>query len=164
MIKSVLSLSGGDMSQDSLFEALKNIEAEVGKTKSDVLDEHLGELGAMVDASIPLGRIVQAFNALGVSVSKATLARYLRDQFPDTYFKNYTSRLPGYCQWTTEERKAAVEIKPEVSPEVEKSKQIQKSKRYKPPIMQSPEPAKSKNDVAGMLEKLVQHNSGSERE
>jgi hypothetical protein len=152
------------MSRESLFEALKIIEGEVGRTKSDVLDEYLDELGAMVDGSIPLGRIVQAFNALGVSISKATLARYLRDQFPDTYFKNYTSRLPGYCQWSIEDRKRAVEVKAEVGREITTNKQFQKSAGYTQPKDQSPETARSKNDVVGMLEKFVQHNSGSERE
>jgi hypothetical protein len=98
-----------DEKPKSLISAVRSQKIEPRSGKSELLEPHLAELGQLVSEGIPLSSILKGLSDLGVSVSKAFLGTYLKQNFPEDYQSNYTNRLHGGRKKGTssKQRKAA---------------------------------------------------------
>lgn len=102
------------MADSTLGDVLQRLRLEgrfSKETKTDLLDKRIDQLSAFVEDAVPLSTMVMVLAEVGINVHKSTLSRYLRDQFPTAYAKNYPHRFCG-----SRPRQATVEGKKPDSP------------------------------------------------
>lgn len=126
-------------------------------TKAELLDARADQLRALVEKSVSLSVIVKVLAEVGVCVHKSTVARYLKDHFPESYEKNYPHRFAGRSSVVKTDSQSSNQV---VSEEVGnlKPRLNSKTKSIKP-VTQASNNSRSKRNPIDKKRSAVEVNS-----